>query len=165
MYPPPNFQMHDFGKDDFTDLFSYWGSGIQYEDPKGTTILFMLGPSCCFVTTQGRTQKSGPLLSRNPSELMNDFNKNYHGLVANLTNLPPARLGKTAEYTSVSASTFFTRNNNYFYSCWIQIKSNVVVKIEIETGSKELLDAARNSLKTLIINKKEIANIVKSSEY
>jgi hypothetical protein len=163
--PPPDFFMHDFSKDDFTDLFSYWGSGIQYEEPKGTTILFMLGPSCCFVTTQGRTQKSSPLLPRNPSELRNDFDKNYHGLAANFTNLPPAQLGKTAGYTSVSASTFFTSNNNYFYSCWIQIESNIVVRVEIETASKESLNVASNSLKTLKINQKQILNIVKSSKY
>jgi hypothetical protein len=163
--PPQGFYMHDFSEDDFTDLFSYWGSGIQYEEPKGTTILFMLGPSCCFVTTQGRTQKSGPLLPRTSSDLRNDFDKNYHGLAENFTNLPPAQLGKTAGYTSVSASTLFPSNNNYFYSCWIQIESNIVVRAEIEAASKESLDAASNSLKTLKINQNEILNIVKSSKY
>ncbi len=164
--PPTNFYMHDFSKDDFTDLFAYWGSGIQYEEPKGTTILFMLGPSCYFVTNQGRTQLCSPLLPRNPSELRNDFDKNYHGFGANFTNLPPAivgktKVGKTAGYTSVSASTFFSSNNSYFYSCWIQIESNIVVKVEIQTASKESLDFARNSLRTLKIKKKEILNIVK----
>jgi hypothetical protein len=163
--PPPDFHMHDFSKDDFTDLFSYWGSGIQFEDQKDTTILFMLGPSCYFVTTQGRIQKCSPLLPRNPSELRNDFDKYYPGLVPNFTNLPPAQLGKQAGYTSVSASTFFTNNSNYFYSCWIQVESNIVVRVEIETASKEALDVASNSLKRLKINQKEIVNIVKSSVY
>ena len=161
--PPADFHMHDFSKDEYYDLFSYWGSGIQYETlNEGSTILFMLGPAC-FTNPQGGRQFCGPMLPRNPSDLSKDFNKYFHGFVANLTNLPPATIGKTAGYTSVSASTFFTNNNSHFYSCWIQIESNIVVRVEIGSPSKESFDAAKNSLKTLKISKNEIVNIVKSS--
>jgi hypothetical protein len=163
--PPADFKLEDYFRDSDqkdwpADLFKYCGSGVQY----GGTILFMLEPSCFgYPDTQARFP--GPLFPRSPADLKIDFDKYYHGLVANFTNLPSATIGKTAGYTSVSASTFFTSNNNYFYSCWIQIKSNIVVRVEIETSSKESFDAARNSLKTLKINKKEIMNIVKPSEW
>ena len=128
--PPSGFSMHDFSKDDFTDLFKYWGSGIQYEEPKGTTILFMLSPSCYFTTNQGQTQLCSPFLPRSQTELRGDFDRYYHGLVSNFTNLPPTTVGKTAGYVSVSASTFFASNDQYFYSCWVQVESNIVVRID-----------------------------------
>jgi hypothetical protein len=115
--------MHDFSKDDFTDLFSYWGSGIQYETWNGNTILFMLGPSCLY----NGNHRCNSLLPRNSSELRNDFDKNYHGFEVNITNLPPAKVGKTARYVSVSASTFIANTKTYVYFCWIQIELNIVV--------------------------------------
>jgi hypothetical protein len=154
--------MHDFSKDEYSNLFTYWGSGIGYEETNGYVgdedILFMLGPGCF------RSDKYGdPMLPRSPADLRDDFDFYYHRFLLQLTNLPPARIGKTAGYTSVSSSTFFTNNNNYYSSCWIQIKSNIVVRVEIQSTSKTSFDAATNSLKTLKINKKEILNIVESS--
>jgi hypothetical protein len=159
--PPTGFQMHDFNKDDYYDLFAYWGSGIQFEEtnyPYGT-ILFMLGPSCFTYSNHW----AGSMLPRNPSDLRTDFDKYFHGFGANFTNLPAASLGKIAGYTSVSASTFFASNNNCFYSCWIQIESNIVVRVDIESISKASVDAAIDSLKTLKISKEKILEIVKAS--
>jgi hypothetical protein len=122
----------------------------------------MLGPGC-ILSTQSGGHVCGPMLPRSPSDLQNDFLNYYHGGVANFTNLVPVILGKTAGYTSVSASTFFPSNDNYFYSCWIQIESNIVVRVEIETSSKQTFKVAQKSLKTLKIRKKEILSIVQSS--
>jgi hypothetical protein len=160
--PPSNFHMHDFSKDEYSDLFKYWGSGIGYEEIPGNVgdegILFMLGPSCL---QDGKFRD--PMLPRSPADLRSDFDFFYHGpLNLNLTNLPPAKIGKTAGYISVSASTFFTNNDNYFFASWIQIKSNIVVKVEIQSLSKGSFEAATNSLKTLRINRTEILNILKS---
>jgi hypothetical protein len=45
--PPTNFVMYDFNRDpeNYSDLFAYWGSGIQYEATDGDSILFDLRPA------------------------------------------------------------------------------------------------------------------------
>jgi hypothetical protein len=160
--PPTNFHAHDFSKDDFTDLFAYHGSGIQYETYGDENILFMLQPACYFNSSDGKI--CSPLMPRTPAELANDFDRYYHGLVMSMTNLPDAKVCKMAGFTAVSASCQFSDPilaTNYFYAGWIQIKSNIVVTVTITSSNKKSFDAATNSLRTLKINKKEILNIVK----
>jgi hypothetical protein len=171
--PPANFQledyMRDFGlKDRPTDLFKYWGSGVQYDATnEGDTILFMLEPSCYFKPRPGGLEKLGPLFPRTPTDVKEDFDKYFHGYVVCLTNLPPARIGEMAGYTCVSASYQKTGENttNFFYTCWVQVESNIVVTVTIMSYNKTNFDAATNSLRTLRINKKQIINIVKSSVF
>jgi hypothetical protein len=153
--------MRDFSKDDFTDLFAYWGSGIEYESQDGDSILFMLEPSC-YINPNGDGKISSPFLPRTPADLKADFIRYSHEQMTYMTNLTDAQIGKTAGYTSVSASRQnLTAESQLFYSCWIQIQSNIVVTVTITSSNKKSFDAATNSLRTLKINKKEILNIVK----
>ncbi len=162
--------MRDSGgeKDWPTDLFKYMGSGVQYDATNsGDTILFMLEPSD-FIEPPLNGKFPGPLFPRSPADLKADFDKYYHGFVVSIPNLSGAKTGKTAGYTSVSASTQFSNSlspTNYFYACWIQIKSNIVITVTISSSNGKAFAVATNSLKTLKINKKEIMNIVKPSEW
>lgn len=168
--PPADFKLEDYfrdsGQKDWpADLFKYMGSGVQYG--AGNTILFMLEPSC-FGNPDTQARFPGPLFPRTPTNVKEDFDKYYHGLVMSIPNLPGAKIGKTAGYTSVSASSQFLSplsTTNYFYGCWIQIESNIVVTVTINSYNEKTFAAVTNSLKTLMINKKEIMNIVKPSEW
>jgi hypothetical protein len=171
--PPANFQLEDYLRDSGlkdwpTDLFKYRGSGVQYDATnEGDTILFMLEPSD-YVEPHLNGKFPGPLFPRSSTDLKTDFDKYYHGFVVSIPNLSGAKIGKTARYTSVSASAQFSNSlspTNYFYACWIQIKSNIVVTITIASTSGNTFAAATNSLETLKINKKEIINIVRPSEW
>lgn len=172
--PPANFQLEDYlrdsgGEKDWpTDLFVYMGSGVQYDATNSAdTILFMLEPSD-FIEPPLNGKFPGPLFPRSPADLKADFDKYYHGLVVTIPNLPSAKIGKTAGYTSVSASSQFSNSlspTNYFYACWIQVESNIVVTVTINPSNGKAFAVLTNSLKTLKINKKEIMNIVKPSEW
>lgn len=170
--PPANFQLHNYSvpgyNDEPTDLFVYMGSGVQYDATNSAdTILFMLEPSD-FIEPPLNGKFPGPLFPRSPADLKADFDKYYHGFVVSFTNLPPAKISKVAGYTSVSALTQFSNlisPTNYFYACWIQIKSNIVVTVTISSSNGKAFATATNSLKTLKINKKEIMNIVKPLEW
>jgi hypothetical protein len=165
--PPTNFYMHDFSSDEFTGLFAYLGSGIQFESHNNynDTILFMLEPAC-YINPNGDGKICSPLLPRTPADLRDDFNRYFHGETVSMTNLPDAKIGKTAGYTSVSASCQnLTTDSQLFYACWIQIQSNIVVTVTISSSNKKAFFAATNSLQTLKINKKEIMNIVKPSVF
>jgi hypothetical protein len=164
--PPVGFNLEDYfrdsGEKDWpADLFKYFGSGVQYDKTNGDdTILFMLEPACYINPNGGGV--FNPLLPRTPADLRDDFSRYFHGETMSMTNFPDAKIGKTAGYTSVSASRQnVTADSQLFYVCWIQIQSNIVVTVTITSYNKKSFDAATNSLRTLKINKKEIMNIVK----
>jgi hypothetical protein len=158
--------MYDFSRDpeNYSDLFAYWGSGIEYKSANGDTdILFGLRPAGYPIPNHS-DQYLGPLLPRSPNDLKGDFLLWYRGLKFSFSDSINPKIGKLAGYICVDDSIQFTNavvGTGYFYSCWIQIKSNIVVSVEISGGDKNNFNAAKKSLKTLRIDKREIINIVR----
>ena len=165
--PPKSFAMWDFSRDpdNYSDLFAYWGSGIEYNSTNGDSILFDLRPAAYPAPNNGEQNPyEGPLLPRSPDDLKADFLAWYRGIKLSFSDLLNPKIGKMAGYTCVSDSIQFTNSavgTRYFYTCWIQIKSNIVVTVEIQAGDKNNFEGAKDSLKTLKINKREIINIVR----
>jgi hypothetical protein len=52
----------------------------------------------------------------------------------------------------------------FFHSCWIQIETNIVIKISATSCDAKIFDALTNSLQSLKINRKGIIKLVASQK-
>lgn len=158
---PTNFYIHDYTDDNYPTPFSIGGSGIEYDHDPNSNILFELGMACYSIGESGNGVK---FLPTKPADLKNDFETFYRGA---FTNMEPARLSKMSGFTAVSFSTPTSPPGLgacFYYSCWIQIETNIVVKVSTTSCDAKIFNALTNSLQSLKINKKEILELVASQK-
>src|ERR1039457_3516835 len=143
---PTNFYMYDYSHDDFPDLFTIGGSLIEYDanvsspDPD-STIQFGLAMAC-YSIGQGGVK----FFETKPSDLEKDFENYYRDV---FTTMPPAKIGKLDGLVTVSstASMPAAMGTWLFHSSWIQIETNIVVKVTVNSYNAQVFNSLTNSLK------------------
>ena len=159
---PTNFYMFDYSDGNYPTPFIIGGSAVEYDsylnDPN-SHVQFELGMACYSFGKDG-----AKLLPARPSDLKRDFDAYYRGI---FTNMPTARIGKLDGFTTVSAS-IVTKPPNfepcYVFPCWVQIKTNVVVRITVSSCDLKTFSTLTNSLQSVKINKHGILKLVASQE-
>ena len=148
---PTNFFMIDY-KEDQSTPFSIGGSPIEYDHDPNSSISFELSYAC-FSVGKGKAYQ---FQSATLSDLKHDFESFYRQY---FTNMPPAIIGKTAGLASVSSSAVVPPSELgtcYFYSSWVQIETNIVVKVKASSCDANIFKELTNSLQTLKIDKNGI---------
>jgi hypothetical protein len=147
--PPTNFLNAPLGSDD--NLFGGNMEAFQYSSgDQCSTIIFQLG-LVCFYIGDGKVIK---FLPAKPSNLKESLESEYKGRLPNLT---PAVIGKLNGLTTVSLTALRPSSSPaFFHFCWIQLETNIVVKITAVSCDAETFKALTNSLQSLKIDKKKL---------
>jgi hypothetical protein len=148
--PPTNFFSAPPGSDD--DLFGGNVAAFQYSSgDQCSTVIFQLGLACFYVG-EGKVIK---FLPAKPTDLKESLENEYKGRLPNLT---PAVIGKLHGLTDVSLTA--TRppggNPRFFEFCWIQLETNIVVKVTVVSCNVETFKILTNSLQSIKIDKKSL---------
>lgn len=158
---PTNFYMHNYSDDNYPAPFTIGGSLIEYDAYANSTdpdsnIQFDLALACYSFGKDGVK-----VLETKPSDLKKDFENYYRDV---FTNMPPAKIGKLDGLTTVSSTASMPAASGtwFFHSSWIQIETNVVVKVTVNSYNAEVFDSLTNSLKTIKINRQRILKVVAS---
>jgi hypothetical protein len=156
---PTNFYMFDYSSDNYPTPFTIGGSGIEYDHDPNSSIMFELG-FACYSIGDGKAFK---FLPATPVNLKEDFEKCYRD---KFTNMPPATISKISGLTAVSSTMTSPSplGTIFFHSCWIQIKTNIVVKISATSCDAKVFNALTNSFQSIKINKAKILELVASQK-
>ena len=158
---PTNVYMHDYSGDDYPTPFTIGGSLIQYDayanspDPD-STVQFDLAMACY------SSGKDGVVFHETrPSDLKKDFENYYRDV---FTNMPSAKIGKLDGLTTVSSTASMPAATGtwFFHSSWIQIETNIVVKVTVNSYNAQAFNSLTNSLKSVKVDKQRILKIVAS---
>jgi hypothetical protein len=149
--PPTNFLSAPLGSDD--DLFGGNMAACQYSSSdQCSTIIFQLGLACFYIG-DGKVIK---FLPAKPTDLKESLENENKGRLPNLT---PAVIGKLNGLTTVSlTATRPSGSPAFFHFCWIQLETNIVVKVTAVSCDAETFKALTNSLQSLKIDKKRLLN-------
>jgi hypothetical protein len=159
--PPTNFYGGPAGEartDPGDNPFSMNGPRVlEYLDKNDRCgcIIFQLGLVGAYVG-EGKVVKFLPVAS---SALKEEIESEYKGKFPNST---PAIVGEINGLTSVSLTA--TRPPGeirpyFLYFCWIQIETNIALKVAAYACNAESIQAMTNSLKTLQIDKKQFLKL------
>jgi len=121
------------------------------------SITFRLGLVRAYVG-QGKVLKFLPV---EPAGLKEDLESEYKGTFPQIT---PGTITKISESTAVSLTA--TRppgpNTPYFlHSCWIQIETNLVLKVTAVSCEAEVFKALTNSVQSIKIDKPQLLEALK----
>ena len=153
---PTNFYRYtlddELRSDPGDDPFSMNGRiGLQYKDKNDRCglILFQFGLAGAYVG-EGKVVK---FLPTEPGDLKKYMEAEYEGKFPQVT---PVAVGKIDGLTAVSvtASRPPGQIRPYFYHfCWIQIETNIVVKISVYSCNTNSFNAVTNSFQSIKIDK------------
>jgi hypothetical protein len=147
--PPTNFVSTVVGSDD--NIFGGNLASSQYSSSdQCSTIVFQLSLAC-FNIGEGKVIK---FLPAKPTNLQENLENEFKGKLPNLT---PAVIGKLDGLTDVSLTA--TRPNTspaFFHFCWIQLETNIVVKVTAVSCDAETFKALTNSIQSLKIDRKKL---------
>jgi hypothetical protein len=96
------------------------------------------------------------ILRAKPSDLKRDF-ENYYSDV--FTNRPTPEIHKISGFVAVSLTASkptVTSGTWFFHSSWIQIDTNVIVRVTVNGYNAKTFNSLTNSLKTIKINRQKI---------
>jgi hypothetical protein len=165
---PTNFFTYDpkaayVTNENFTDPFSIGEYGMEYNcNDQCSSLIFQLDLACYYLG-EGKIYK---FLPAKPTDLKEDFEKFCKSDLIKLTNMPPATFVKVGGLTAVCSTT--TRPPGFgaacFHFCWVQIETNIVVKISVASCDAKTFNALTNSLQSLKIDKKGILERVASQK-
>lgn len=158
---PTNFYMFDYSHDDYPAPFTIGGSLIEYNDnanspDPNSTIQFDLAMACYSIGQDGVK-----FFEAKPSDLKKDFENYYRDV---FTNMPPAKIGKLDGLATVSSTASMpgAMGTLLFHSSWIQIETNIVVKVTVNSYNAQVFNSLTNSLKSIKIDKRKILKIAAS---
>jgi len=163
--PPKPFFINDVPTNEvFTDPFSIGENGVQYtsaSDDQCSLLTFQLDLACYYLG-DGKVYK---FLPAKPSDLQIDFDKFYQDQLK-LTNMPAATFRKVSGLTAVNSTATKSpgAGPTFFYFCWVQLETNIVVKISVASCDLKTFNGLTNSLQSLKINKNEILKRVASQK-
>ena len=147
----------------FTDPFSIGEYGMEYNcSDQCSSLIFRLDLACYYIG-DGKVYK---FLPSRPSDLKEDFDKFCKSDLVGLTNFPPSKFIKVSGLTAVSSTTTRPpgKGATFFQLCWVQLETNIVVKISIASCDIKTFSMLTNSLQSLKIDKNGILKQVASQK-
>lgn len=150
--PRPLYGHFQLKIDPGDDPFSGDGMGFQcLSYDQCSSVIFQLG----IVRFQIGNGKAVKFLSTSPSDLKSELESQWKDKFPNVT---PATIGKLNEFTTVSLTAFRSGDTkpSLFQVCWVQIETNMVLKITAVSCDATTFNALTNSLQSLKINKSRL---------
>ncbi len=147
--PLAGYSAFQLNHDPGDDPFALDGPGFQYlGNDQCSSIIFQIGLVRAYVG-EG---KAIHYLSAKPDDLKLEMAKK---LGDKFTNASPAVIGKIGGLTAVSMTAAKTTGMSYLFS-WVQLETNIVLKITAVSCDAEKFKALTNSLQSLKLGKKQV---------
>jgi len=147
--PPAHFFADPPNSDD--NFFGGNTASLQYSSSdQCSSVIFQVGLGCYYIGN-GKVMK---FLPSTPADLKKSLEREYKGRLPNLT---PAVVGKLNGLTMVNlTATRPSSSPAFFHFCWIQLETNIVVKVTAVSCDAETFKVLTNSLQSLKIDKKRL---------
>ena len=147
--PLPGYSAFQLNHDPGDDPFSLDGPGFQFlGNDQCSSVIFQIGLVRAYVG-QGKIIH---YLPATPDDLKLELEKK---LGEKFTNASPAVIGNLGGLTSVSLAAVKTNGMSYLFS-WVQLETNIVLKITAVSCDAEKFKALTNSLQSLKLDKKQV---------
>jgi hypothetical protein len=147
--PLPGYSAFQLNHDPGDDPFALDGPGFQYlGNDQCSSIIFQIGLVRAYVG-EGKIIH---FLSAKPDDLKSELAKK---LGENFTNAGPAVTGKIGGLIAVSMTATKASGMSYLFS-WVQLETNIVLKITAVSCDEGKFKAVTNSLQSLKLDKKQV---------
>ncbi len=121
---------------------------LQYSSSDQCSAVILQVGLACYYIGNGKVIK---FLPATPADLRKSLESEYKGRLPNLTL---TSVGKLNGLTTVSlTATRPASSPAFFHFCWIQLETNIVVKVTAVSCDAETFNALTNSLQSLKIDK------------